>query len=178
MVTVVVDGYNLIRRTESLRVIENASGLEAARLALETALAGYVAARKDVLVTVVYDSAPGPRESQSGGPRGVRAVFSPDADSTVVELALEAAVKGRQVRAVSSDWAGVVSQLAGNNRVEVLGADAFWREVTPERVERSAKKSGGSVKPAVGRSEKPTHISRSEVDYWLEAFGSKGEEEE
>jgi len=64
---VLVDGYNLIRRIPELRAVESRSGLEAGRRALDNRLAGYVAGRGGVRVTVVYDGEPGAAKSCSRG---------------------------------------------------------------------------------------------------------------
>lgn len=163
MTLLVIDGYNLIRRTPELKRVEEAGGLEAGREALERLLAG-CAARPGVRVIVVYDGAPG-RTASVGG---IEVRFSACADETVVELARAHAAAGEQVRAVSSDRAGVLSMLAGTNRVETLSAERFLAGLT-ERKGRGRKsgKPVGMSAPA----DKPSRVSRDEVLYWLEAFG-------
>jgi len=89
----------------------------------------------------------------------------------VVSLALAAAKCGEQVRVVSSDYAGVVSQLAGSNRIETLSAEAFWRELGLKSSHKGAKISGSDA----GTREKPVRVSKAEVNYWLEAFGAARE---
>lgn len=172
MTLVLVDGYNLIRRTPELRAVESRSGLEAGRRALDNRLTGYTNGRAGVRVTVVYDGEPGTAAPAVYGGGSFTALFREDADSALVSLALEAATRGEQVRAVSSDRTGVVSQLAGSNRIEVLSAEAFWRELGPKIACKGTKTGGG-----YGTGEKPGHVSKAEVNYWLEAFGAAGEEE-
>ena len=168
MTVVVIDGYNLIRRIPELREIEHKDGLEAGRAALELRLAGY-AARPGIRVIIVYDGAPGP---VTGG-KGLSVMFSDRADATVVELALKHASNGEQVRAVSSDRAGVGAPLAGANRVEVVSAEQFWSGIrTAKGGTQKAGKGGG----ASAGSDKPQRVSRDEVRYWLGEFGGAGEE--
>ncbi len=175
MTLVLVDGYNLIRRIPELRAVERRSGLEAGRRELDNRLSGYTQGRTGVRVTVVYDGALNPEAPSAYGGGGFTALFREDADRGLVELALHAAARGEQVRAVSSDRAGVVSQLAGNNRIETLSAEVFWRELGPKSSRRGAKTSSRGDS---GTREKPGHVSKAEVNYWLEAFGASGEEEE
>lgn len=99
---ILVDGYNVIKRTPSLRALETKS-LEAARHALITQLSQRYR-HTPHLVTVVFDGA-SPTE-QVMHERRVRVIFSRSgekADQVIERLAAGARAAGREVEMYSDD---------------------------------------------------------------------------
>ncbi|HUU27515.1 MAG TPA: NYN domain-containing protein [archaeon] len=181
MNTVVIDGYNLIRRVPELYEIETAQGLESCRRELERVLAAYIAGRKGLRAVVVYDSASPVNISPEGSSYpGLTVRFVEDADRLVVELSRRFAGQGDHVRVVSSDRAGVGGPLSGVRRTEVISAEDFWRNFLAGRIGGKSAK-GDSKRLGVEResanNEKPPRQSPEEKAYWLEAFGVKDREE-
>jgi predicted RNA-binding protein with PIN domain len=180
MNTIVVDGYNLIRRVGELKALDERE-LELGRAELERLLSRYVSSRKNLRAVVVYDSPSAPSGSyRSATLPGVSVRYSDRADETVVELARRFAAAGDQVLAVSSDRSGVALPLAGVNRVEVHKAEEFWsaRLAAPGRGKISRRAGKGKPENGTSAREKPNRVSAGEVAFWLEAFGAAGEEEE
>ena len=177
MNTIVIDGYNLIHRVDYLREFVENKELEAARGELERIFSSYLASRKGVRAVVVYDSSDlqGNAAGRGSYP-GVGVRFAPCADDVVVELAFKYAREGDYVRVVSSDRAGVGSQLAGERRIEVLASDKFWSTALAARGGRKDR-AGSRKKIEQLNNEKPGKVSKAEVEYWLRAFGETGEGE-
>lgn len=178
MNTIVIDGYNLIHRVDELKAIAEKEEFESARDALERILSSYLAGRKGVRAVVVYDSSnlQGNAAGRGSYP-GVGVRFAACADDLVVELALRYAGEGDHVRVVSSDRAGVGSQVAGQRRIEVLSSDKFWSTALAARGGRKDR-AGSRKKTKQLNNEKPGKVSRAEVEYWLRAFGETGEDQE
>lgn len=177
MNTIVIDGYNLIHRVDELKAVAEREEFESARDALERILSSYLAGRKGVRAVVVYDSSnPRGNAAGRGSYPGVGVRFAPCADDLVVELALKYAREGDHVRVISSDRAGVGSQLAGERRIEVLASDKFWSTALAARGGRKDR-AGSRKKIEQLNNEKPGKVSRAEVKYWLRAFGETGEGE-
>lgn len=177
MNTIVIDGYNLIHRVDELKSVAEREEFESARNQLERILSSYLASRKGVRAMVVYDSSnPRGNAAGKGSYPGVGVRFAPCADDLVVELALKYAREGDHVRVVSSDRAGVGSQLAGERRIEVLASDKFWSTTLAARGGRKDR-AGSRKKIEQLNNEKPGKVSRAEVKYWLRAFGETGEAE-
>ena len=179
MNTIVADGYNLIHRVAELMAVAEKEEFESARHELERALSSYVTSRKGVRAVVVYDSSTVQGKATGrGNYPGVGVRFAPCADDLGVELALRYAGEGDSVRVISSDRAGVVSQLAGERRIEVLSSNEFWSAALARK---ARGKSAAGSKTGSGRKikrpdrEKPGKVSRAEVEYWLRAFGETGE---
>jgi len=181
MNTIVIDGYNLIHRVGQLKAVAEKGEFESARYELEWTVSSYLAERKGVRAVVVYDSSNVQgRTTGKGNYPGVSVRFAPCADDLVVELALKYAREGDSVRVVSSDRAGVGSQLAGERRIEVLSSDEFWSTTLAakgRKKDRAGSKAGLRTKTAESGREEPGKVSRTEVEYWLRAFGETGEEE-
>ena len=177
MNTIVIDGYNLIHRVDELKAVAEREEFESARNQLERILSSYLASRKGVRAVVVYDSSiiQGKATGKGSYP-GVGVRFAPCADDLVVELALKYAREGNHVRVVSSDRAGVGSQVAGERRIEVLASDKFWSTALAARGGRKDR-AGSRKKIEQLNNEKPGKVSRAEVKYWLRAFGETGEGE-
>lgn len=177
MNTIVIDGYNLIHRVDELKAVAEREEFESARNQLERILSSYLASRKGVRAVVVYDSSimQGNATGKGSYP-GVGVRFAPCADDLVVELALKYAREGNHVRVVSSDRAGVGSQVAGERRIEVLASDKFWSTALAARGGRKDR-AGSRKKIEQLNNEKPGKVSRAEVKYWLRAFGETGEGE-
>lgn len=122
LATVIVDGYNVIRRVPALARLE-AEGLETARNAFEGFLSRYVG-RSGNAVTVVYD---GTRTADyRRGP--LRVIYATSADRRISELAgsgsivvtsdneVRAAAEARGSRVASADefWSRVLDRLQGS----------------------------------------------------------------
>jgi hypothetical protein len=181
MNTIVIDGYNLIHRVDELLAVAEKEEFESARNELEWTVSSYLAERKGVRAVVVYDSSH--VQGKATGKRsypGVGVRFAPCADDLVVELALKYAREGDSVRVISSDRAGIGSQLAGERRIEVLSSDKFWSTTLAAKGGRKAgagSKAGLRTKTAKSSREEPGKVSKTEVEYWLRAFGETGKEE-
>ncbi len=115
-VTIIIDGYNLIRQVPALLSIEG-RGLEAGREALLDRLFLYKSGRRDE-ITVVFDG-PGDRGYFARG--GIRVQFAPSADEAVVALA------GPGTLVVSSDLE--VQAGARHRGARTQGAAEFWQQV-------------------------------------------------
>ena len=152
MNTIVADGYNLIHRVAELMAVAEKEEFESARHELERALSSYVTSRKGVRAIVVYDSSnvQGKATGRGNYP-GVGVRFAPCADDLVVELALRYAGEGDSVRVISSDRAGVGSQLAGERRIEVLSSNEFWSAALARK---ARGKSAAGSKTGSGRKIK------------------------
>jgi len=179
MNTIVADGYNLIHRVAELIELAEKEDCESARHELERTLSSYVTGRKGVRAVVVYDSSTVQGKATGrGNYPGVGVRFAPCADDLVVELALRYAGEGDSVRVISSDRAGVGSQLAGERRIEVLSSNEFWSAALARKAGRKSaagSKTGPARKIEQAGREKPGKVSRAEVEYWLRAFGETGE---
>ena len=127
-VIIIIDGYNLIRRTPALLDIE-ARGLEAGREALLDRLFLYKGGRQDD-ITVVFDG-PGSRGYWARG--GIRVQFAPSADAAVVALA------GPGTLVVSSDLEVQVGARRRGARTQ--GSDEFWQQVKAAIVGRRYRRS-------------------------------------
>ncbi len=138
--TVIIDGYNLIKRVPALTAkLSGASGLESARSYLLGWLRSYQA-RRGRRVVLVLD---GPRTGRSDfGP--VEVYYAPEADEVVVRLSASGCL------VVSSDLAVQRSALAQG--AEVLASEDFWQALVataspaPRRT-RESQDAGDSRRP-------------------------------
>lgn len=137
--TVIIDGYNLIKRVPDLaNRLVGADGLNAARSYLLGSLRAYQAQRGRRVVLVLD----GPRSGRSDfGP--VEVLYAVDADAAVVAQA------GHHCLVVSSDSAVRQGSLARG--ADVLGSEDFWQALvvarTPRRASRPARRgaTGGAA---------------------------------
>jgi predicted RNA-binding protein with PIN domain len=109
---VLVDGYNIIRRSPSLAKQEHVS-LEHGRRALITLLAARAAARRNIEIVAVFDG-DAPRETRESH-LGIAIVFSAQgvtADECLMRLAQAAEARGQRVT-VATDDAGLRVALGG-----------------------------------------------------------------
>ncbi len=138
MVTVVLDGYNVIHAIPALAK-ELDRSLDAARVALVSLCAGYRTRRGDVgKLYVVFDGSDaeggGPRETQ----RGVIVLFTPqreEADARILSLIRAEGSRGRFV-VVSND-----THIVNNARAlgaQVISATQFYGQTTPASRARTA----------------------------------------
>ncbi len=151
MITVVLDGYNVIHALPELERQLDRS-LEAARAALMSLCAAYKARRGDITqLYVVFDG----REEHGGGlvehPRGVTVLFSrkpEDADERILRLIRAAGRRGRFV-VVSND-----NEIANNARAlgaQVISAAQFHAQLKPARSARRAGAAADEKTPLSGR---------------------------
>jgi predicted RNA-binding protein with PIN domain len=134
-VKIIIDGYNLIRRTPALLNIE-ARGLEAGRDALLDRLFLYKGGRPDD-ITVVFD---GPSSRGYFARGGIRVQFAPSADEAVVALASSGTI------VVSSD--AEVQAGARRRGAQVQGSDQFWQQVKAAIASRRYRRSTERPRPA------------------------------
>ncbi len=141
MKTLIVDGYNVIRRTPPYRQLAEEDDFDAAR----TALVGDVAAfaHGEWAATVVFDGHANPHsDGQPHQVSGVTVVFSPfgvDADVVIEARARAARDRGDETVVVSSDaqlqWTvmgGATTRMSADEfGGELRDADAAWREHAP-----------------------------------------------
>ena len=152
MVTVVVDGYNVIHAIPAL-ARELDRSLEAARGALVVRCGAYRARRGDVeRLYVVFDGSDvgggGPREPQ----RGVTVLFTrhgEEADTRILSLIR---AEGRRCRfvVVSND-----NQVANNARAlgaQAVSAAQFFGQASPARTARAGK-AAAEEKPPLSTRE-------------------------
>lgn len=147
MVTIVLDGYNVIHAVPSLaRALDRS--LEAARAALVTLCGTYRTRRGDVgRLYVVFDG----RDAEGGWPRehprGVTVLFSrrdEEADARILSLIRAEGRRGGFV-VVSND-----TQLANNARAlgaQVLSVQQFAAQAAPARAARAGKPAAEEKPP-------------------------------
>ncbi len=148
MRTLIVDGYNVIRRTPPYCQLAEDDDFDAARSALVSDVAAF--AHGEWRATVVFDGHANPHST--GLPHevsGVTVVFSPfgvDADVVIEGRAREARDRGDETVVVTSDaqlqWTvmgGATTRMSADEfGHELRDADAAWREHAPAG-ERSAR---------------------------------------
>jgi predicted RNA-binding protein with PIN domain len=145
-VTIIIDGYNLIRQIPALFNIE-ARGLEAGREALLDRLFLYKGGCKND-ITVVFD---GPSSRSYWARGGIKVQFAPSADDAVVALA------GPGTLVVSSDLE--VQAGARRKGAKIQSADEFWQQV---RAAIAGRRYRGSRRP------RPTFHGTWDKAYWDE----------
>ena len=140
MRTLIVDGYNVIRRTPPYTHIAE-TDLDSARLALVSDVAAF--AHHEFKVTIVFDGHNNPHsDGLSHNVAGVTVIFSRhgvDADSVIEGLSRAAREAGEDVLVVTSDaqmqWTvlggGVARMSADEFAGEIRAEDAEWREHAP-----------------------------------------------
>jgi predicted RNA-binding protein with PIN domain len=160
-VTCIVDGYNVIRRVQELRSVEQQNGLEAGRNALLNRIhsSGLLASAH---VIVIFDGATGIRHS-GPSPAGIDVRFSIPPQNA--DLAILTALKSR---AVTSHVAVITADQDLGWEAKKLGA----RVIDPEKwiTEFSPLRQGGER--ANDDPEKPKP-DQSGTEHWLEVFGDE-----
>ena len=140
MRTLIVDGYNVIRRTPPYTHIAE-HDLDSARLALVSDVAAF--AHSEFKASIVFDGHNNPQsDGISHNIAGVTIIFSRfgiDADSVIEGLSRAAREAGEDVLVVTSDaqmqWTvlggGVVRMSADEFAGEIKAEDAEWRQHAP-----------------------------------------------
>lgn len=140
MRTLIVDGYNVIRKTPPYRGLAE-DDLENARAALVSDVAAY--ADRTFNATVVFDGHFNPSSTgiahQVAGVTVIFSKFGIDADSVIESLARSARQRGDETVVVTSDaqtqWTvmgGSVSRMSSPEFAgELRAQDAEWREHSP-----------------------------------------------
>jgi predicted RNA-binding protein with PIN domain len=153
---ILVDGYNVIRRTNGLRAAERRGGLEAGR----EALLGWLASRYRATphaVMIVFDGAEA-QEREERRPRWSRCriVFTRAgicADDVIARIAAEERARGREVVLFSDDGAlraAVAETGASSESVETLA-----REVNAaDRYRRKQAKHRAFIRDRYGLGER------------------------
>jgi predicted RNA-binding protein with PIN domain len=152
---VLVDGYNVIRRSEQLRRAE-ARSLQHGRDALVTLLAARYAARTAELV-VVFDGADA-RETRTAH-LGISIVYSAagcTADDCIVRLAREAEACGQRVTVATDDDGlraalGTLAPKTGHQRATELNAQLH----APDRYQAKAHRHRAVIKAQLAADAEP-----------------------
>ena len=155
MEKILIDGYNLLHKDETLRQLA-ARDLQAARDRLVATLAAHRRGRTEMVV--VFDGrGPG---SVASGPPGIKVLFSPagrSADHLILQL-VENERRRSRLTVVTSD-AKDIGRAARAEGVKWISSEAFLRRL-----------AGAGARPA-GASEKPESSTPEEVEYWRRQFG-------
>ncbi len=174
--TIVVDGYNLLRR--GFRFLEVEHGLRAAREKLEVRLREYLRAiGPSVRILLVYDGA-GDVETERGGPPvapELEVLFTRpprSADEEIVDLCHRLATRG-PLTVVTSDSNDIGSRIGGLP-LRWLTSEEFVDELDAALL-RPANASGFENKPrkpSAAKPEKPDPdtVAPAEVEEWLRVF--------
>ena len=161
---IIIDGYNFIFQSQELERLADIS-LRAARDKLLCLLSQYTLT-KHVQITVIFDSKHDIGIISREQWPGIKVVFAKpageNADMAIREL-VEKQNNKRNILVVSSDFKDI------GRWVKSLGAEVqlckdferFLRKTPPNEKEELA--------------EKPTSLSKEELDYWLNQFTAHGE---
>jgi predicted RNA-binding protein with PIN domain len=145
MRTLIVDGYNVIRRTPPYTHIAEYD-LDSARLALVADVAAF--AHNEFKATIVFDGHNNPHsDGLSHSIAGVTVIFSRygvEADSVIEALSRSAREAGEDVLVVTSDAQMQWTVLGG--RVARMSADEFAGEIKAEDAEWRQHAPAGSAK--------------------------------
>jgi len=171
--TIIIDGYNLLRR--AFRFFEEEHGLEAARAKLEVRLREFLRARGPGLsIVLVYDGAEGmsPPETPAHRPTGgLQVVFSrppQSADDLILEECAQR--RGREaLTVVTSDRKDIQARLRGP-RLHHFTSEEFAEALEQAMGRPQALAEAGG--PAASPAEKPSpeDLSAGEVAEWLRIF--------
>ncbi len=170
--TIVIDGYNLLRR--GFRFLEDEHGLQAAREKLEVRLREYSRAiGPGVRILLVYDGAGDvePDRRGSSAVPGIDVVFTRpprNADEEIVDLCHRLAGRG-PLTVVTSDSKDIGSRVGGlplrwltsEEFVEELDA-AILRPSRPAQIEKEP--------PMRPEKPDPDTVAPAEVEEWLRIF--------
>jgi predicted RNA-binding protein with PIN domain len=173
--TIIIDGYNLLRR--AFRFLEEEHGLEAARSKLEVRLREFVRSRGAGLeVVLIYDGALGLDRVSTRSEPGLQVVFSRPPQNADQAVLAEVRRRGTRERitVVTSDLKDVALPLR-QLRARHLTSEEFAEEMDEalgrSRPSRDSGKAGSRPSGGgPGRPEKPEQLSSGEVDEWLRIF--------
>jgi len=152
---VIIDGYNVL-------LTEERGGSEHARQQLVRDAARH-RDRRDVAVTVVFDGRGAAGVTEATSYAGVRVLYAADADRAIVARVQRSRAPGALLV--------ITADRALQNDVRALGGRA-------EPPASFRRRPGRSAAAAPSSSEKPGHVSKTEVDYWLGVFGSGDDKDE
>jgi predicted RNA-binding protein with PIN domain len=153
---VFVDGYNLILRSPALRPGPDRTMAQAREKLLS--LLGWAVGARDVEFVVVFDGAEGVAATPPAA--RIRVIYSkpPEkADHVIRRLVEERAGRGTAVTVVTAD--AEVARHARAMGADLVLSDLFLASVLPP--------GGAEVGEA---AEKPTHLSKQELEEWAELF--------
>ena len=172
LVSLIIDGYNLIHAAGIMGRGVGPGSLERARQALVRTLAASVEPGELGRTVVVFDAASG--DVPLGLPRtetidGVTVRFASGYDSAdaLIEELIRRDAAPRRLTVVSSDHR--IQRAARRRRARAVDSDVWFTQLLCERRQRGE---------AVPGSAKPLgEVGRHEVLYWLKEFGLDGDAE-
>ena len=158
---ILVDGYNLILRAAALRPGAGRTLAQSREKLLN--LLGWTVGTRDVEFIVVFDGAEGVAPTAAGGRVKVRYSRPPEkADDVLGALVEERVGRGPKVSVVTSDLE--VGRHARAMGADVVLSDIFLASLT----------AGG----APSSPEKPSQLSRKELEEWAEMFRQRKPDDE
>lgn len=164
LVSILVDGYNLLHASGILGRGRGAGSLERSRTALLDFLADSLDGRQLAGTTVVFDARmapPGlPRTLEHRGLKVRFAARGSEADELIEQLIVENTAP-RRLTVVSSDHR--LHRAARRRRAKAIDSDKWYAEVLRQRIERARKRGP--------RDKRTAALSEREVRYWLRQFG-------
>ena len=151
---IIVDGYNLILRTPTLKPGPNRT-LAESRAKLETLLAWVMGPQAEFLV--IYDGADGMGKGDAGGRIQTRFSKPPQSADDVIREVVEAKIdRGKDLTVVTSDAA--VARHARAMGADIALADLFLASAL------GTAAAEGEVQ------EKPASLSKKELQEWADIF--------
>ena len=158
MQRIIVDGYNVIHADPQLKQAARSS-LEGARDALIGRIKAYMIGRK-LQITVVFDGAGGLTDMETVIPGKLQIIYGTtrqNADQLIIDT-LQSSDNPRQFIVVTSDRADI-GRAAGQMGAEVIDSPGFLDRIEPKR-----------------QSSSQTDDEDVDVDYWLDRFSKRQEE--
>jgi len=168
IMSLLIDGYNLLNAVGITGRGRGASSLERSRTALLNFLADSLDAAEIPSTTVVFDATHAPRGlPRTLEHRGLKVRFAPqpgDADALLEDL-IQADSAPRRLTVVSSDHR--IQRAARRRRARAVDSDVWYGEVVHRRhASPFAPSPPSSAKPAVP-------LLQEEVERWVRQFGGQ-----